>query len=335
MSAKKAQSSPAESQAFKSLYVIAGTDAYLVRREVEKLLSQLLSEDERDMALYQPQADKVEGPEVLDELRTLPFLASRRVVLIKDAEPFVEAYAELLEKYLDKPSPTGTLILSVNSWDKRRKIAKRVAAGGIAELIDVGEIKPWHMANFAASCAQEKGIRLAPGAAELIVELIGNEPGRVAAEIDKLMMFKHPAKTITMDDVEELIGASRVFDAFEVIETLSGGDKANAFDRLRKMFQGDREAIYSAVGAFGFHFRRMFRCKAMIEKGEPQNAAALKVGLKSPAMQGKFLNQLKRYSLRELGQFLAELGYMDYYSKTGQGDIPSNLEKFFLRLIKA
>lgn len=317
------------------MYVIAGQDAYLVRREIEKLLGQLLAPEERDMALYQPQADKAEGPEVLDELRTLPFLASRRVVLIKDAEPFVETYAELLEKYLDHPSPTGTLILSLGSWDKRRKIAKKVATGGAAELIDVGEIKPWEMVGFAASCAQEKGIRLAPGAAELLVELIGNEPGRIAAEIDKLMMFKHPAKSITMDDVEELIGASRVFDAFEVIETLSGTDKAKAFDRLRRMFQGDRDAIFSAIGAFGFHFRRMFRCKAMIQKGETPNAAALKAGLKSPAMQGKFLNQLKRYTLEELGQLLAELGYMDYQSKTGQGDIPSNLEKFFLRLMKA
>jgi DNA polymerase-3 subunit delta len=335
MSAKKTQPSEANTQTFKSLYVIAGEDAYLARREVEKLLNQLLSPDERDMALYQPQADKAEGPEVLDELRTLPFLASRRVVLIKDAEPFIEAYAELLEKYLEHPSPTGVMILSVTSWDKRRKIAKKVAAGGVAELIDAGEIKPWEMVGFAGNCALEKGVRLAPGAAELIVELIGNEPGRIAAEIDKLIMFKHPAKSITMDDVEELIGASRVFDAFEVIETLSGTDKAKAFDRLRRMFEGDRDAIYSAIGAFGFHFRRMFRCKGMIEKGEPQNVAALKVGLKSPAMQGKFLTQLKRYTLKELGQFLAELGYMDYQSKTGQGDIPSNLEKFFLKLMKA
>jgi DNA polymerase-3 subunit delta len=334
MPPKKIQSNPTDTQAFKALYVIAGEDTYLVRREVEKLLGQLLSPEERDMALYQPQSDKAEGPEVLDELRTLPFLASRRVVLIKDAEPFVENYAELLEKYLDKPSPTGTLILSLGSWDKRRKIAKKVAAGGVAELIDVGEVKPWEMVGFTVSCAQEKGVRLAPGAAELIVELVGNDPGRVAAEIDKLIMFKHPAKTIAMEDVEELIGASRVFDAFEVIETLSGNDKAKAFDRLRRMFDGDRDAIYSAIGAFGFHFRRMFRCKALIEKGEPQNAAALKAGVKHPSMQGKFLNQLKRYTLNELGQYLAELGYMDYQSKTGQGDIPSNLEKFFLKLMK-
>ncbi len=74
---------------------------------MEKLLSRLLESDQREMALYQPEAEKADGAEVLDELRTLPFLASRRVVLIKEAEPFVTTYAELLEKYLDHPSPTG------------------------------------------------------------------------------------------------------------------------------------------------------------------------------------------------------------------------------------
>jgi len=332
---KTAQPKDTPSPAFKSLYVIVGQDAYLVGQDVEKLLSRLLEPDQRDMALYQPEAEKADGAEVLDELRTLPFLASRRVVLIKEAEPFVTAYAELLEKYLDHPSPTGVLILTVGTWDSRRRLSKKVAADNRAELIEVGEIKPWHMSGFASTCAQEKGVRLGPGAAELIVELIGNETGRVAAEIDKLIMFKHPAKMITVEDVEELIGASRMFNAFEVIESLSGQDKGVAFDRLRRMFQASRDAEYTVIGAFAFHFRRLFRCKALIEKGESEQAAMLKTGVKFPKMQEKFIKQIRRFSLRDFGQFLAELGGMDYQAKTGQGDIPSNMEKFFLRMMKS
>ncbi|MGH2271749.1 DNA polymerase III subunit delta [Anaerohalosphaeraceae bacterium U12dextr] len=332
---KAAQPNEPSPSAFKSLYVIVGQDAYLLGQETEKLLSRLLEPDQRDMALYQPEADQADGAEVLDELRTLPFLAARRVVLIKEAEPFVTKYAELLEKYLDHPSPTGVLILTVGSWDSRRRLSKKVATGTCAELIEVGEIKPWHMSGFASTCAQEKGVRLDPGAAELLVELIGNEPGRIVAEIDKLIMFKHPAKTIAKSDVEDVIGASRMFDAFEVIESLSGQDKGAAFDRLRRMFQVSRDAEYTVIGAFAFHFRRLFRCKAMIEKGESEQTAMLKAGVKFPKMQEKFIKQIRRFTLRDFGQFLAELGGMDYQAKTGQGDIPSNMEKFFLRIMNS
>jgi DNA polymerase-3 subunit delta len=334
MAAVKKASKPAKSSSvFKSLYVIFGQDSFLVRQQADTLLNQLLVPDQRDMALYQPEADKAVGAEILDELRTLPFLAERRVVFIKDAEPFVNAYGELLETYLDSPSPTGVLILTVESWDKRKKLAKKVAGDNHAELIEIGEIKPWNMQRFVSEYAQNKGVRLGSGAADLIVELVGNVPGRVAAEIDKLILFKHPAKTILAEDVENLIGNNRVFDAFEVVESLSGQNRQQAFDRLRRMFQADRDTEYTVIGAFAFHFRRLFRVKAMIEKGESEQAALKKAGITWPKIQEKFLPQLRRYSLRGLGQLLVELGAMDYQAKTGQGDIDSNMEKFFLRII--
>ena len=333
MAVKKVQKKETTKSPFKSLYVIFGQDSYLVRQKVDGFLDSLLKPDQREMALYQPEADKVSGAEVLDELRTLPFLAERRVVLIQGAEPFVEVYGELLEKYIDSPSPTGVLILTVESWDKRKKLAKKVAAGGNAELIEVGDIKPWEMGRFVSNYAQSKGVRLGPDAADWLIELVGNEPGHIAAEIDKLILFKHPAKTISIADVEESIGNSRMFDAFEVIESLAGQEKQKAFDRLRRMFGADREAEYRVIGAFAFHFRRLFRVKAMLEKGESQQTALKKAGLTKPFIQNKFLAQLGRYTLKGLGQLLAELGNMDYQAKTGQGDIASNMEKFFLRIM--
>jgi DNA polymerase-3 subunit delta len=334
MAAKKTskpeKSTPAS--AFKALYVIFGPDAWLVRQETDKLLAQLLPPDQRDMALYQPEADKVSGAEVLDELRTLPFLAERRVVLIQDAEPFAEAYGELLEKYIDAPSPTGVLILAVSSWDKRKKLAKKVAAGGNAELIEKGEIKPWEMGRFVSDYAQSKGVRLDFTAANLLVELVGNEPGRVAAELDKIILFKQSAKTISAGDVEELIGNNRVFDAFEVIDSLTGPNQRQAFDRLRRMFAADRDTEFTVIGAMGYHFRRLFRVKAMVEKGDSEQTALKKAGVTVPKFQQKFSQQLGRYSLKALGRLLGELGEMDYQAKTGRGDIKINMEKFFLRV---
>ncbi|MBM4103444.1 MAG: DNA polymerase III subunit delta [Planctomycetes bacterium] len=330
---KKISKQKNPSSAFKALYVIFGPDAWLVRQETDKLLNQLLSPEQRDMALYQPEADKVSGAEVLDELRTLPFLAERRVVLMKDAEPFAEAYGELLEKYIDSPSPTGVLILTVESWDKRKKLAKKVAAGGSAELIEKGEIKPWDMGRFVADYAQSKGVRLDYAAANLLVELVGNEPGRIAAELDKIILFKQSAKTISAADVEELIGNNRVFDAFEVIDSLTGPNQRQAFDRLRRMFAADRDTEFTVIGAMGYHFRRLFRVKAMVEKGESQQTALEKVGLgKKSKIQERVIQQLGRYSLKVLGRLLGELGEMDYQAKTGKGDIKINMEKFFLRV---
>lgn len=321
------------SSGFKAIYVIFGQDSYLVRQKVDGLMDSLLKPDQREMALYQPEAEKANGPEILDELRTLPFLAERRVVLIKDAEPFVNSYGELLEKYLDSPSPTGVLILTVESFDKRKKLAKKIASGENSELIEIADIKPWEMKGFISGYAQEKGVRLASDAADWMVQLVGNDPGRLVAELDKLILFKHPNKTISAADVEKLIGNNRVFDAFEVIDSLTGQEKQKAFDRLRRMFGSSKDAEYTVIGAFGFHFRRLFKVKAMIQKGESEKSAMLKAGLTYPKIQEKCQAQLRRYSLENMGLLLGELGVMDHQSKTGQGDIESSMEKFFLRVV--
>ena len=77
------------------------------------------------MSLYQPDCTKVELSEVLDELRTLPFLAEKRVVVLKDADKFVSEHRAALENYFDEPSKTGVLILTVEKWMKTTKLAKK------------------------------------------------------------------------------------------------------------------------------------------------------------------------------------------------------------------
>ncbi len=118
------------SQAAKPVYVICGKDKYLVSGQCESLVDKLLSPQERTMALYQPEADKAQITDVLDELRTLPFLAKRRVVVIKDADKFISENRESLEKYFEDPCKTGVLILVVATWNKSTRLAKKLPLVG-------------------------------------------------------------------------------------------------------------------------------------------------------------------------------------------------------------
>ncbi|MHC5143719.1 MAG: DNA polymerase III subunit delta, partial [Planctomycetota bacterium] len=119
-------------------YVIVGEDPFLVSRESEKRVDAILGTEDRSMALYEPRASEAQVSDILDELRTLPFLASKRIVLIKDAEPFVRANADALMSYLGDMSPSGVLILTVSSWDKRTRLHKKFQKTG--GLIEVGKL---------------------------------------------------------------------------------------------------------------------------------------------------------------------------------------------------
>jgi DNA polymerase-3 subunit delta len=310
-------------------WIIFGEDPFLVGKEYEKRLNELLTAEERGMALYEPRADEAKIVDVLDELRTLPFLATKRVVLIKDAESFIKDNAEALEKYLDNPSPTGTLILTTASWDKRLRFSKKVQAAGC--LVEVGNFKSYELPSYVTSYAQQThGIRLDSSCSKLLVDLTGDDPGRLCSEMDKLAIYAAPKKMITIQDIEALIGQNRMFGAFEVIDSIVSGQSGIAISRLRNMFESDKDADYTVVGAFGYHFRKLFRVKALMAKGMSGQQAAERFGVRFK--QREFLQQANSVQLEQIGWVLAELGRIDYGIKNGLTTAPVAMERLIMKV---
>lgn len=295
------------------IYVIFSKDKYRASDECEKLLATLLKPEERAMSLFAPEPNKVEVTEVLDELRTLPFVAARRVVVLKGADKFISENRELLEKYFDAPSRTGVLVMTVDTWRKNTKLAKKL--NKVGQLIEIAELKAWELPKYVVEYAQGLGKGLARGAAEMIVEFVGDEPGRLSSEVDKLAMFVGDKKVIGCDDVESLVGHNRSFNAFAVIDALTTGDVGGAVEKLRNMFAADKSAEFTAVGAFAFHFRKMFRAKVLIEKGVNQGLVKKQVGIWRN--DAAFFRQLSAMSLARIGAVIGELARIDYGMKTG------------------
>jgi DNA polymerase III delta subunit len=96
------------------------------------------------------------------------------------------------------------------------------------------------------------------------------------------------------------------------------------------MFQADKNAEFTVVGAFGYHFRRLFQVKAMISKGLSPQQAAAKIGVRYK--QNEFLQQLARLSLHQLGWVLSELGRVDFGMKTGRTSAPIAMERLVMKL---
>ena len=311
------------------IYVIAGKEDSLLNAECEKLLNQLLEPQQKVTSLFDADATYVSVSEILDELRTLPFLAEKRVVLVKGADDFVSANRQLLERYFDNPCPTGILVLTVTNWDARTKLAKKLSKVG--KLISVTQPRPYQLpprlAEYACD-AHDKN--LTKEAAELLIELTGDNLPRLYSEIDKLALFAHTEKAITAQHIESLIGHNRLFNAFAVIDACLAGNIAQAVNRLRSMFAEDKSAEYKVIGAFAFHFRRMFNAKALLQDGLDDSEIATRLGIWGN--RDALFAQLRKMSLKQLGSNLQQLAATDYAIKTGRAKAKVAVEQLVLRL---
>jgi len=329
--AKRTNTAKPSAQTTAGVCVVFGEDAFLVARECEKRLDALLGEEERMTGLSEPKASEAQIAEVLDELRTVPFLAPRRVVFIKDADPFLKAYGKPLEAYLESPSPTGVLLMTVGTFDKRTRFYKRLHE--IGGVVEVAPIKSYNLPQYISDYArQEHGIALDGRCSKLLVELTGDDSGRLCREMDKLALYVAPRKTVTPQDIEQLIGRNRMFGAFEVIDGITTHNAGQALTRLQNMFASDRDTQYTVVGAFGYHFRKLFSARAMMAAGASAQQATAKAGVWH--QKEAFATQLTRLTLEQLGWVLGELGRIDHGIKTGRTTAPIAMERLIIGLFE-
>ncbi|MBI2902496.1 MAG: hypothetical protein HYY12_02765, partial [Candidatus Methylomirabilis oxyfera] len=87
------------------VYCLYGEDDYRREETLERLLGALLPEGARELNLDQFRPGERETASILGSARTLPFLAARRVVLIRGAEALSKQQQEELLSYLNDPSP--------------------------------------------------------------------------------------------------------------------------------------------------------------------------------------------------------------------------------------
>ena len=68
---------------FQPIYVIAGKEESLVSEKCREMLDELVEPSQRATGLFNADPKEVEAADILDELRTAPFLSDKRVVVIK------------------------------------------------------------------------------------------------------------------------------------------------------------------------------------------------------------------------------------------------------------
>jgi DNA polymerase-3 subunit delta len=331
------------------VFVVAGDNPSLVNAKYIELIDRLIPHEERDTGLLVVDADKAIIGEVLDELRTLPFLTKKRVVALRNADKFISGHGEeeeqdkrdkqdkhggatnreILEKYFDNPCPTGVLVMTVSKWASNTKLAKKLPK--IGTLITVESPKGKEIRQRLITYAQDThNKRLDYGTADLLVDIAGDDITRLYTEVDKLATYATDDKSITIAHIEAIVGRNRLFDAFKVIDACLQRNAAEAVERLRKMFADDKSAEFTTLGAFAYHFRRMFNVKKMMQEGMNEYQVSKKIWL-GYNKDAQFA-LLRRLTQKQIGDQLLQLAETDYAIKRGQVQPRIAIEQLVLRL---
>jgi DNA polymerase-3 subunit delta len=268
--------------------------------------------------------------EVLDELRTLPFLGSRRLVEIHAGEEFISKYRQSLEEYLALPSNTGVLVLVLEKpLPGNQRLAKLINKIGQCYNLNPGKGQdvPYTLVGMAKDRYSKV---LQPDAARALGELVGESLSILVEELEKLSLYVGDRPTITVEDVEALVGENRQLSAFEMIDALIRQDTGQAMALLERVLAQDRSAEYTIIGLLAWHIRRLRKAKVLLEQGlgDEQICRQAKVWYR----KREFMQLVKQSTAESLRLACKKLTQADRAIKTGASNVRNAVEKFIWSL---
>lgn len=203
----------------------------------------------------------------------------------------------------------------------------------IGQAINCEPVKPKELIPYLINyTTQTHQLSLTRPAAGLLVDLVGDEAGLLECEIDKLATYlAEPGRKVNRIEpqvVQDLVGNSRQFNAFNVIDAMTEGNTSLALRLFDQMISRSRDASFTAVGAFAWHFRRLYNARVMLDKRMPDQAIIAKLRLWGRV--DEFMRQAKCLSIRQLAGILKQLMKIDLDSKTGGATVQSGLEKLII-----
>jgi len=217
---------------------------------------------------------------VTEAARTLPMLSPRRVVIVLSAEKMLapkkgrgaaepdgdeEGTGDLepLLDYLQNPSPTTSLVFVFSAADgapdaiplaKNLRITKALAKVGTLVLC-TGLDGSKDSSRWVVDRAKAAGLEIDRQAVTRVLQLAGDDPGHVRADVEKLLLFAAGSGRITVDHVAAIAGTPvHHGDDWALVRALEAGNPAAALRELQAAL--DNGGVpYQILGQIGYAIR--------------------------------------------------------------------------------
>jgi DNA polymerase-3 subunit delta len=328
---------------------IYGDEAFLKHEALVALRRRVLGGDDSEFCLTFFTGKETNLREVLDALAAISlFGGGRRMVVVEEADSFVTQYRAQLEDYVTHPAAGGVLVLDVRTWPGNTRLAKALAADGLA--IECRSADAWEPAErkskerqlktwLAEWVKREHGVRLEAAAGDALLELVPPEPGILVQELEKIVPLAGDRRTIDAKLVRDHVGGWRARTTWDMIDAAADGRAADALAQLDRLIAAG-EKPQGLLPQIASSLRRFAISAELIASAEARRTRiAMRDALKEAGVPHfklsdaeRQLRQIGRSRARELNGWLlaADLAVKGHNASNDRARI--ELERLIVRL---
>src|SRR5581483_3381626 len=165
---------------------LTGNNTYALRRKLDELTAEFIKKY-GDLAVEKFDGEDVEFQAILDAVQSLPFLAKRKLVVVRDAGKN-KALADHIEQIISSITDSTDLVFFEPLTDKRTSFYKTLKAK--TQFEELNELDDRSLAKWLVDEAKNQSGELSLTDATYMVQRLGPNQQLLANELAKLITFE-------------------------------------------------------------------------------------------------------------------------------------------------
>ena len=308
-------------------YLFCGEETYLIQEYTTTLVAHILGTAPRDFNYDVFSVDNDTLEDALSIARTLPMMATHRVVVLHGLHQLRKADWAPLERYLEHPSTSTALICSSSASDPKKHPP---CLWQHAVTLECNRLEGAKLHDWVTHTVAQRGYRMAPEALQALLHEQQPDLQTLRQEIEKLCTYVGETSEITLDDVQEVTHTSRLQSIFALSDALGTRQIGPAFTVVERLLdQGEPPLVILSMMVR--HVRLLWSVKQLGQQRHDAAHMAKTLGLPL-AVCRQLVTQSRHFSLEHLRRLYMAALEADVTFKTSNKPPRAILEELILHV---
>ena len=285
---------------------------------------------------WMPDLTDPEADALIAAAETLPFMADRRIVIIRECSLLTagkkaenEDKAAQIAEYVERIPPTACVVFFVKGKaDGRKKLYTLLKKKNA--IVDFSPMSDAECADWARRTMARMGKQMTPRTADKLVFTVGRDAALLKQEMEKLAAYLADRPEVAEADIDAICTRSTECTVFQMVDAQVAGRNDVAFGLLKDMVRAGEDRI-GILAMLLRQYRILYHMRSLMDERAPQQSQASLLGI-PPFAVSRTQQQARRYDRARLKEAYESL--LDYEQQIKGGLTPQEgcAENALLRL---
>lgn len=296
------------------LIFLYGEDSFRSSQKLNQIRDKAKKADSSGLNSVVLEAEGLEFDKFRKEVRATPFLAKKRLIILKNtiksgSKNLKDKLTEFLKKE-EIPESSVAIFWEENLPDQRQGLFKTLAKKAKSENFEALEgfkLNSWIQKEVAA-----RGAQIDRDAINLLASFVGSNLWQMGSEIEKLILYRknNQPSEIGIADVQNLVRAELDDNIFNFIDALASKNQKQALKLLHEQIELGKNEIY-LLSMITYQFRNLILVLDLMSAGVNDQYQISKETKIHPYVVKKMMWNINKFNLSRLREIYAKLLEVD------------------------